>query len=271
MRKGLTNKQIEAKLKAGRGQGTGKTYQPFIKVHEIASRGRSHRVLSHKTSRLHHLLSDLELMVFLSLEWDTKVIDIREQYPLPQDKTIAIAAEAGITHHIIDKTPQVVTTDFLVDYGFEKNHKVALSAKYSDDFEDPRTIEKLEIERRYWKSVNIEWFLITEKQVSKVVSKNIDWIYSALNCEVDNEELINNHLLLNKYFNENPSKLVTEITKIIDLTYQLENGESLTWFRHLLAHRLFSFDISKPLAKLTASEVIYTAHVTDILLNYATN
>ena len=41
-----------------------KDYQPFVKVSDISSLGRSHRVFGHKTKRTHHLLSGLELAVF---------------------------------------------------------------------------------------------------------------------------------------------------------------------------------------------------------------
>ena len=41
------------------------SYQPFVKVQDISSLGRSHRVFGHKSGRTHHLLSDLELSVFL--------------------------------------------------------------------------------------------------------------------------------------------------------------------------------------------------------------
>ena len=70
------------------------------------------------------------------------------------------------------------------------------------------------------------------------------------------EELINNYHLFIKYFEEQPNKFVTEITKEIDLTYKLENGQTLAWFRSLLVQRLFMFDISKPIEKLKAKEVI---------------
>ena len=43
-------------------------YQPFVKVADISSLGRSHRVFGHKTKRTHHLISDLELAVFLLFE-----------------------------------------------------------------------------------------------------------------------------------------------------------------------------------------------------------
>ena len=66
--------QIARRIKDGRGQGHGKNYSPWLTVQEVPSLGRSHRVYSHKTERVHHLLSDLELAVFLSLDEPKKVL-----------------------------------------------------------------------------------------------------------------------------------------------------------------------------------------------------
>ena len=66
--------QIACRIKEGRGQGHGKDYIPWLTVQEVPSSGRSHRIYSHKTGRVHHLLSDLELAVFLSLDEPKKVL-----------------------------------------------------------------------------------------------------------------------------------------------------------------------------------------------------
>ena len=47
----------------------GKDYKPWLTVRDVPSLGRSHRIFGHKSQRTHHLLSDLELAVFLLLEW----------------------------------------------------------------------------------------------------------------------------------------------------------------------------------------------------------
>ena len=75
-----------------------KDYQPFIKVADISSLGRSHRVFGHKTKRTHHLLSGLELAVFLLFEWHSNTEDIQEQFPLDLKVTKHIADSVGIKH-----------------------------------------------------------------------------------------------------------------------------------------------------------------------------
>mgnify|MGYP003614706875 FL=1 len=71
------------------------TYEPFIKVSDISSHGRSHRVFGHKSGRTHHLLSDLELSVFLLFEWSSNVVSINEQFALNLEETLMYAEKNG--------------------------------------------------------------------------------------------------------------------------------------------------------------------------------
>jgi len=93
----LSEHQIARRIKEGRGQGVGKKYRPWLYVQEVPSEGRSHRIYSHKTDRIHHLLSDLELAVFLVLEWTHSIADIREQFPLrPRIGAVTITASVAL-------------------------------------------------------------------------------------------------------------------------------------------------------------------------------
>ncbi|TPQ25580.1 TnsA endonuclease N-terminal domain-containing protein [Methylomonas koyamae] len=51
--------------------------------------------------------------------------------------------------------------------------KSALQAKYSENLQDTCTIEKLEIEGRYWAQKCVPWMLVTEKDIPLVVFNNI--------------------------------------------------------------------------------------------------
>lgn len=73
-------------IKEGRGAGHGDSYLSWLTARDLASRGRSQRIFGHKSLITHHLLSDLELAVFIILVWRTTTTDIREQFPLhPED------------------------------------------------------------------------------------------------------------------------------------------------------------------------------------------
>ena len=112
----LTDTEIQ-QIKNSRGQGRGSDYLPWLTVRDVPSIGLSFRVKGWKSHRIHHLLSQLELNYFYTLEWSLIVTDIREQYPLlPLSETWQIASLKGISHPTSPKTnqPVVMTTDFLI-------------------------------------------------------------------------------------------------------------------------------------------------------------
>jgi len=79
----------------------------------VPSSGRVHRFIGWKTSREHHLLSDLEFNYLCFCDWAENVIDIREQFPLDRENTLKIAEDIGI-HHPVDpktKVPVVMTIE----------------------------------------------------------------------------------------------------------------------------------------------------------------
>ena len=106
----MNNKNRKSPIKTK----SSKDYQPFVKVADISSLGRSHRVFAHKTKRTHHLLSDLELATFLFLEWSPIVLDIREQFPLNYDNTLIIAEDKQVKHPSVRGDIHIMTSDFYV-------------------------------------------------------------------------------------------------------------------------------------------------------------
>ena len=88
MRKGLrfTPARLEKWCDAGRGTGTGADYQPWHQVtrSDPGSRGRSH-LINWRFGRLHHLLSDQEMVAFAFASMLPNLVDLREQYPLAHE------------------------------------------------------------------------------------------------------------------------------------------------------------------------------------------
>lgn len=258
--KGLTQKQIDKRFKEGRGQGAGRDYEPFIYTHEVSSSGRVHRLFGHKTQRIHHLLSDLEVAIFLTLDWSPSVVDIREQFPLNPADTKAIAQEAGISHVQYKGVPQVLSSDFLISTNREELPTFAIQAKYADDLNKPVTIERLELERRYWELKEYPWYIATEREISRTSLDNIKWLYPAQQEPLKNVELQRYYQLYSKAFESSPDKNIISAAQDIDLSYDLENGTALYWLRNLLARRFFIFDINTPYRKLSSSQLKDNAH-----------
>ena len=95
----LTKEQQLKWIKEGRGQGFLSKYKPFLTVKDNKSlNNRSSRVYGYKTGRTHHLFSDLELAVFLILDRNIFIKDIREQMPLNLKETEDLARTFSLYH-----------------------------------------------------------------------------------------------------------------------------------------------------------------------------
>jgi len=259
----MANKQYwnsEAKnarwIKEGRGQGAGKEYKPWLTVRDVPSEGRSHRIFGHITHRTHHLLSDLELATFLLLQWRSLTIDIREQFPLEVSETKRLSKDAGIKHPEHGGVLQYMSSDFLINTSDPNNRIFAIQVKTSSALEEPRTIEKLEIERCYWLEKEIPWYLVTEKEIPVDVFRNIDWLYNLQVQEFSLEEELRFLAFFSKQLEQNASLTIIDLCKQLDAAYQLELGESLYQIRALLARRYFHFDITIPYGKLRCGDLI---------------
>lgn len=233
--------------KEKRGQGYGKDYKPFLTVRDVPSKGRVHRRPAITHGRIVHLLSDLELAAFLLFDWTLTVFDIREQFPLNPEKTTDIARRLGIKHPAVKGVIQVMTTDFLIDIKQEGQVVTqAISVKYRDDLEDPRVIEKQELERRYWEGEQVEWFLFTENEVPITLVQNIKWlvphIYSFDLSKTSQwttfERILN---AIETY----PEDKVPVVMKMLDDRQRQKSGTYLQYLRHLLAQSAFTWDIAE--------------------------
>lgn len=232
-------------IKKGRGQGEGSLYKPWITVHDFPSCGIVSRIVGWKTGRIHHLMSNHELRYFYLLEWSDNVLDIREQFPL-MDLSCAmdIAQKAGVNYPVDNTSgfPYVMTSDFMIS---TKKGLAVRTIKMSDELIKPRVIEKLEIERRYWKMKNINWKIVTEKEINKQKAKNIEWLYSSktldgINIRSDLFEILFTSI---KHAFEKTSLSVLQITQKIDADYNLQRGTSLKLFKHLVFIKQINLDI----------------------------
>ncbi len=265
-------RKIEARFEQGRGSGSGRAYKPFIHVRDIPSKGRSHRIPSVTVGRVHQLLSDLELHVLLQLDWHEHVVDIREQFPIPLEASQTIANEMAIAHHSYQGTDEIVTTDFLVDLDYDgKIVRRAISVKYADALDDPRALEKLELERRYWLSKDIPFYLVTEVEIPELLKKNVHWFHPYINhfdlSSAEQHEYFNLFLTA---INKHPSQKLTEITTKLDDEYNVQAGDHLAMMRHLLAQRAFLFDLEKLTIKnLRARDITPSQHWIEETYEYA--
>lgn len=245
-----TQTVIERRIEEGRGQGTGADYKPWLVVQDVSSRGLVHRIKGWKAERVHHLLSNLERDYFYLLEWSLSVIDIREQFPLlPLAETLEIAEQCGIRHPTDPKTrhPVVMTTDFLVtvDYPGQPVEQ-ARALKPVSQLSRDRVLEKLELERRYWLNRNVDWGIVTTREIPREVSNNMHLLHSYFHLEdrlSSPEDVPLIASVLTERVKTKPETPLRQIAADCDRQLGFGPGTSLAVGYHLLATRQWPVDI----------------------------
>lgn len=134
----------------------------------------------------------------------------------------------------------------------------AIQVKAISALENPRTIEKLEVERRYWLEKEVPWFLVTENQIPEVVFSNIEWLYSLQVEELESsvDEEFQQFDQYSTWLRQYPNLKIIDLCKQLDTSYSLELGESLFQIRGMLAKRYFHFDITIPFTKLRCCDLV---------------
>lgn len=246
---------IQKLIKQGRGSGSGSNYKPWLIIQDVASKGRRTRLRGNKTGRQHEFLSDMERNYFYILEYADCVIDIREQYPLlPIEETMTIANELGLRHPENPETgqPIVMTTDFLITKQVgDKLINVARTIKSKDELMNKRISEKFEIERVYWERREVDWAIVTEEEINKTIAANISSFHSYYNIEeleafADIDEKEREDLIIEyiKRIVDN-EKSIREISSAFDKDMSLLKGTGIAVFKHLLARKLITVDLSQ--------------------------
>lgn len=254
-------------IKEGRGQGEGKDYKPWITVTDFPSQGRCARVKGIKTGRIHHFLSDIQREYFYLLEFDEANIisDIREFYPLLDFDDVVQDTQDLKTHYFKNKNtgfPYVLTTTFLITIKSPNGgiEYIARSVKAASELERKTTLEKLEMERRYWEVKSIDWSIITEKDINSVKVKNIEWVLSSIHVISDmglsEQEIIELGAVLQLRLYSNKDSSIRSIVTGFEVDYALGEGLGLFLFRYLVAIKAVKLNMSIPIDLNSPAKVI---------------
>ncbi|HEV2914354.1 MAG TPA: TnsA endonuclease N-terminal domain-containing protein [Pyrinomonadaceae bacterium] len=206
-----------------------------------------------KTGRQHDYFSSHEFHYHFILDWGKLVNDIQEQFPLlPLEQTIGIAEQLGIRHPSAGNPhePIVMTTDFLITLQRPIGViKVARTIKPAKELEDKRTIEKFEIERRFWLARGIHWAIVTENEIDLVLVEKIKWVHKFFQTSslapLSQQEIRKIAIALTQMLLDSTEPLST-VALACDQKLSLTLGQSLAVARHLIASRQWHVNMSKP-------------------------
>lgn len=257
--------KFETYIKEERGKGRDKNYKPWITTQDVPSIGRRSRILGWKTNRLHHFLSDHETRYLYILDWADDVIDIREQFPLI-DLEVAqtIASDMGVRYPTDRKSnfPYILTTDFLITiYNNGQYKDVARTIKPAKELDKKRVIELFEIERRYWAAKGIDWGIVTEHEIPKILTGNIEHYHSDFQLEPTSEVELPQMFRIADLLKEklhSTSHSVLEVTSNLDKDLQIEIGTCLRIFRYLVARKEIQIDLTQKINLSKSAQSLIT-------------
>jgi hypothetical protein len=180
-------------------------YLPFLTVRDVNKVGRRHWIYCPRQAREVHLLSDGELGAYKILLWQPSTISVEEQYALDIDETLDIAICENIVHPRDWKKnlAHIMSTDFVVKIRLANGayKLIAYTFKYWNQLYrldendnvvkiNPRTWQKFNIERIYWKRRGVEYRVITERDTTKPRVWNINYFELAYDLTVARNELV---------------------------------------------------------------------------------
>lgn len=266
-----TDSTIKRFLKEGRGRGEGKEYKSWLQVQDIKSQGRSTRIFSPKVQRVVHLLSDLQLYYYYLLEFDDRVTDIREQYPLLDFHEQSIPLDEKLRGKLFNSktnVPHVLTVTFLVtkeDQNHVPYHEARI-VKTSSELEKKGTIERLELMRRYFEKKEIDFGIVTEHEIDKQFARNIGWALTAYDI-YDYPEIVGHFDFLKEdilNLLESHNATFQQVFSKLEKSYQLQEGVGLILFKHLLATKQIWMDMHK---KIELSDKIVSYNIQQVILD----
>ena len=244
-----TYKSVSWKIRHGYGRGEGLDYKSWLTGHEFASRGRFIRLTGRKVPRLYRFMSTLEADAFVIYDNMPDVSDILEQYYDTLEETLEIADLLHVRHPFSRKYFNPVTTDLVIRKG---GTWIARSIKSSRDLEDERTLEKLEIERVYFERYNIEWKIVTEKELNRDLVQNLNslWYGESPEALFPDPHLLQNAESTFSQLYEEDLLPFPALLDLIESVFCLQPGSGLCIFKSLLRKGVLQIDLSKPLNML---------------------
>lgn len=258
-RKLKTFDDFRRSLKNKYGVGQGKSYKPWLRVQDVKSKGVRSQISGLKTERTHHTLSSLETELFYLVEFADSVVDIREQFPLfPINLSIKISEALGVEHpvHPETKVPIIITTDFLLTRlingvtVFE-----AISVKSEDESNDPRVLEKIEIERIWWELLGIKFSYYTGSELTKIQSGNINWATHPIRSV---EGIVFTEAEMNVALSvlSKGQHFIRDLCNLFISELDLQHEEALNMLRCLIAKKKIEVDLSYPLENSDVIEIL---------------
>jgi len=235
----------------------GNKYVPFIDPRDIKSDGSKGRTPDYENDHQDkRVLSHNERLFAYLLMFDNNIMWSKEQYPLlPIKRSIAVAKQLKIRHPKYPGTNvyAVMTTDF---YGGKVDGKeVVYSIKDDEqikkltDLQKKNLENKEKIQRAFWESKGIKYYLIHSSQYKhSAFAKNLGKLAPNLKLPFELELILKRWL--NSFKLTLRSKTKGRLSTLLQATSEsigIEYKQSITLFQHCLWHKYITANLKIPL------------------------
>lgn len=241
----FTEAEIRKRYAAGRGEGDGADYMPWLEHHDLSSLGLSTRIYSPKTRRIHHLLSGIEAGAFLEMILNPDVLDVQEQFPLDREDTRSIATEIGVRHPVYPggTVDVVMTTDLVVHVVADGNVvRFARAVKPAGELDSAGTLLKLQIERLYWARRSVDWMLITDQDQSQQRRNGLEWMHPRYELDGDAARWRPRVAAVIAACRGVSGRTFGDVERTLVRSGEIEAGETIEIVRHLCARGVMRYD-----------------------------
>jgi hypothetical protein len=242
----ITHYSVENKIKRWERMTFGSNHHiPYIKTQDIKSNGSKNRSPDFENAgRDRDYLSVNEGLYYLMLMFNPRITWIKEQYPLlPWERAQYIAKELSLrypTYPFTSAVPIVMTSDFYCGTIF--GGEVVYSIKDRREFLDPKKKKNVEnkqkIEKAFWESQGINWYLILDNQIKTPFTQNLEQIAPGIILNSPISFIFPRWLNALKQFlpQFREQKLADVIARLAEIS-EIEYEESISCFHHAVWHR----------------------------------
>ncbi len=229
-------------------------YYSFLKTQDIKSYGSKARVPDFfDDSQDRNLLSTNERLFFYRLRFSKRFVWIKEQYPLlPLSRAIAVANELKLKYPTYPYTANVevvMTSDFycqdVTGQQYVYSIKDVKQFKKSTERQKQNIEAKLKIEKLFWESQGVKWFLILSDSIKNIFSQNLGQIIASYKLPPLLEVLKPRWLkefkkALKNGSDESLSELMDVTAQKLNITYK----DAVELFQHCVWHREIKASLS---------------------------
>lgn len=143
-----------------------------------------------------------------------------------------------------------MTTDFLLTrHSGTSTRYEAWCVKYEGDLLNRRTLQKLEIERLFWRKHDIPWRIVTERSLPRTVAANLQYLHPFLGLEPGSLLSTEQWQALTPLLFSRITQgvILAEIAEDIDKILRIPTGTTLQAVRFLMAKQMWPVDIRVPI------------------------